>query len=285
MESSRGKRTPVCAPWVQYRRCVVNDPLIALDRNVRICAYSRSFLWISKFALHHMTAPQPVPSSYAAAANTAANENVSAFPAAFGLNARFQYQKQWDHYDSKAGKQQLEEEVIQPPATAEQVRQSRPGSRPGDHLAFLNQISVRYHARRQQHYDTVFRCMMLGMIFVASLVIAAGWHNRIWLGTGLVTLLAGVLVWNVTGKARQHDVLRSQYQSLLDDMQTQKDPSEDMLEMWHQRRQRLQTKEPPVYWAVANDCTYDVARLWGLRPKQRGLPPIWARFLMNWFRF
>jgi hypothetical protein len=105
------------------------------------------------------------------------------------------------------------------------------------------------------------------------------------LGIGVIGLAGATLVWNITARSREHDVLRSEYQTLLDQIRLTPQPSEQDLKNWRHLRQRIQTKEPPVYWAVANDCYYDVARAWDLEPKDRGTPPIMLRPFINWFRF
>lgn len=154
-----------------------------------------------------------------------------------------------------------------------------------DRLAFATEVSIRYHNRRKQHYETAFRMMMLGVIVLAVGAFVFGAAEKTMLGLGVIGLAAATLVWNVTQKSREHDVLRSEYQTLLDQIRLTHVPDEKDLMNWRNLRLRIQSKEPAVYWAVANDCYYEVARAWDLKPEERGLPPIMLRPFMNWFRF
>jgi hypothetical protein len=154
-----------------------------------------------------------------------------------------------------------------------------------DRLAFAAEVSVRYHNRRKHHFDTTFRLMMMGVIVMAAAGMMLGVGQKIWMGLGAIGLAAGTLVWNVTTRAREHDVLRSEYQTLLEQIRSTPEPTAQDIRNWRNLRLRIQIKEPPVYWAVANDCYYDVARAWGLEPRQRPQPPVMLRPFINWFRF
>lgn len=154
-----------------------------------------------------------------------------------------------------------------------------------DRLIFATEVSIRYHNRRKQHYENAFRVMMMGVIVMAvgAFVFAAA--QKAVFGLGVIALAAATLVWNVTQKAREHDILRNDYQSLHDSIRNTTAPDEKDVRRWRNMRLRTQSKEPPVYWAVANDCYYETARAWGLKPEHRGLPPVMLRPFINWFRF
>ena len=156
---------------------------------------------------------------------------------------------------------------------------------PYERLAFAAEVSIRYHARRKHHYEQLFKLMMFGVILCAAVAFMSGLGQKILLGMGVIGLAAGTLVWNITAHSREHDVLRSEYQTLLDQIRLAPQPAEQDLKNWRHLRQRIQIKEPPVYWAVANECYYDVARAWGLEPRERALPPLLLRPFINWFRF
>jgi hypothetical protein len=154
-----------------------------------------------------------------------------------------------------------------------------------ERLAFAAEVSIRYHARRKTHFENVFKLMMLGVILLSGWAFLLGIVEKAYLGLGVIGLAAGTLVWNVTARAREHDVLRSEYQTLLDQIRLTNEPSVQDIKNWRHLRQRIQTKEPPIYWAVANDCYYEVARSWDIEPRDRGTPPILLRPFMNWFQF
>lgn len=154
-----------------------------------------------------------------------------------------------------------------------------------DRLAFAAEVSIRYHARRKNHYDSMFKIMMLGVILLSGWAFLLGIAEKAFIGLGVIGLAASTLVWNITARAREHDVLRSEYQTLLDQIRLCGMPSEQDIKNWRHLRQRIQTKEPPIYWAVANDCYYEVARAWDLDPKDRGTLPLLLKPFINWFRF
>ncbi len=154
-----------------------------------------------------------------------------------------------------------------------------------DRLAFATEVSIRYHARRKNHYEHSFKMMMFGVILLTTSAFMFGASDKALMGLAIIGLAAGTLVWNVTARAREHDVMRSEYQTLLDQIRLTHYPTEQDIRNWRHLRQRIQIKEPPVYWAVANDCYYDVARSWGLKPQDRGMPPLMLRPFINWFRF
>ena len=214
----------------------------------------------------------------------------------FGKGYGFQYEKtignSWSQNNDKQKYQHFRPESDEIPSDESAPRLVIP--RPAnderdlsayDRLAFATEVSIRYHNRRKQHYETAFRMMMLGVIVMAVSAFVFATAQKTMLGLGIIGLAAATLVWNVTQKAREHDVLRSEYQTLMDQVRMTRMPDEQDLINWRTLRLRIQSKEPAVYWAVANDCYYEVARAWDLKPEQRGLPPLMLRPFMNWFRF
>ena len=104
------------------------------------------------------------------------------------------------------------------------------------------------------------------------------------IGFAVIGLGSLSMVWNFSHKAREHDVLVHKYQQLLDMIRLTHQPTADHVKQWRVQRMAIQSKEPPIYWAVMNDCTYDVARAWDLKPKKRGCPMLLRPF-MHWIRF
>ncbi len=209
-------------------------------------------------------------------------------PQGFGDGARFGYHQAFGGTSWSAHSQPNDEipqnehaphVVIPQPANDESSLDSY------DKLAFATEVSVRYHNRRKQHFDTAFRLMMLGVIVMGAAGFMFGLSEKLWMGLGIIGLAAGTLVWNVTARAREHDVLRSEYQTLLEQIRLTTEPTPQDVRNWRSLRLRIQMKEPAVYWAVANDCYYEVCRAWGLEPRERPMPPVMLRPFMNWFRF
>lgn len=156
---------------------------------------------------------------------------------------------------------------------------------PFDRLAFATEISIRYHERRHSHYDNVFRLIMLSIILLSGFALVSGVDARAILGLSIMGLAAGTIIWNVTNLSRVHDVLRNEYLNLMEMIRMTPIPQARDLRMWKTLRMRIRGKEPPMYWAVANECYYDVARAWDMRPRKRERLPVMLRPFKNWVRF
>lgn len=224
--------------------------------------------------------------------NASQKQIVPSSDTGFGSGYNFQYEKTIGNSWSKQGYHHFKPESDEFPSGDPSPRLIIPAPANDerdlsgyDRLAFATEVSIRYHNRRKQHYETAFRMMMLGVIIMAVSAFLFGTEQKALLGIGIIGLAAATLVWNVTQKSREHDVLRSEYQTLSDQIRLTQTPDEQDLLNWRNLRLRIQSKEPAVYWAVANDCYYEVARAWDLKPEQRGLPPLMLRPFMNWFRF
>jgi len=212
----------------------------------------------------------------------------------FGHGFRFHYdqhtdQSEWSRrnyngfHDSKTEGQDVNEKL--PHFVLPEHANDETSLTPCDRLAFATEVSIRYHKRRHTHYDSAFRMMMLAIVVLASFAFMGGVSARAMLGLSVIGLAAGSVLWNVTGLSRLHDVLCSEYQHLLELIRLNTSPGPGDVRNWRNVRLRIQSKEPPVFWAVANECYYDVARAWHLEPKKREKLPLMLRPFMNWVRF
>lgn len=216
----------------------------------------------------------------------------------FGNGYRFHYnqqthQSEWSNkkynkfyhefHDSRTEGQDVHEKlpdfVVPPPANDET---SLP---PGERLAFATEVSISYHKRRHTHYDSAYRLIMMSIILLTAFAFTSGVDSRSILGLSIIGLAAGSVLWNITGLSRVHDVLCSEYQHLLELIRHTATPEERDIRNWRSVRMRIRSKEPPVFWAVANECYYDVAHAWHLEPKKREQLPLMLRPFRNWFRF
>ncbi len=154
-----------------------------------------------------------------------------------------------------------------------------------DRLAFNVETSIRYHTRRHHHYERLFRGMMMAIMFLSSFAFVSGLNNRVFLGLCVVGLAAGTFVWNITNLSRFHDVIRAKYQSLFDHIRVSENPTENDFRHWCLVRMRIRAKEPPIFWAVANDCYNETARAWNIEPKHNTNLPWMLRLFQNWLRF
>lgn len=153
-----------------------------------------------------------------------------------------------------------------------------------DKLVLSSEISIRYHKRRKQHLDGVYKVLVFSTLMLSAAAFLLQLTHQGLIGMAVIGLGSLSMVWNFSHKAREHDILVNQYQQLLDLIRMTHLPTADHVKQWRTQRMSIQSKEPPIYWAVMNDCTYDVARAWDLKPKKRGCPALLRPF-MHWFRF
>jgi hypothetical protein len=211
----------------------------------------------------------------------------------FGNGFRFNYdsdtsqahwsrQKYYSAHDTKAEPQTQYDQL---PAVSAQVASDENGLNIFDRLAFNVETSIRYHSRRHEHYERLFRGMMMAIMFLSSFAFVSGINNRALLGLCIVGLAAGTFVWNITNLSRLHDVIRAKYQSLFDHIRVSENPTENDMRHWCLIRMRIRSKEPPTFWAVANECHYETCRAWNLQPKQHPKLPWMLHIFKNWLRF
>lgn len=223
--------------------------------------------------------------------------NLNSF-SGFGDGPRFHYhsdtqQAEWSHkryqnYYSNASQDfsgQNDNHAGDIPLYATPRLKDETSLTPYDRLAFATEISILYHTRRHAHYDNVFRMMMLSIIVLSGFAFVSGVDARAILGLSIIGIAAGSVIWNVTQLSRLHDVLRSEYQGLMEMIRMTPAPRNHDLRLWRNMRLRIRQKEPAIYWAVANECYYDAARAWELEPKKREGLPLMLRPFKNWFRF
>lgn len=153
-----------------------------------------------------------------------------------------------------------------------------------DRLIFAIEVSLRYHSHRHKHYENVFRTMMLAIVCLSAFAFMTASNTRVFLGLCIIGLAAGTFVWNVTHLSRLHDVIRGQYQSLLEHIRLHEEPTAHDIRHWRNIRLKIRAKEPAVFWAVSDDCYYETVRAWDLEPKHRDKLPLVLRPFKNWFR-
>ena len=167
----------------------------------------------------------------------------------------------------------------QPPAVNDE-----PLFTPLDKLTMATQVSMRYHESRKRHYDGIYKAMVFGIMALGAASFVAGFSEWKYLSMGVLGLSGMLIVWNFSHKAREHDLLRVQYKNLLDNIRLTPHPTTQDIYNWRTLRMNIQSQEPPVFWAVANDCYYDVARAWDLNPERRNSLPWLLRVLSHWIR-
>ena len=131
-------------------------------------------------------------------------------------------------------------------------------------LNFQIEKSMRYHQRRRGFYDFVHRAFMFLIIFFgsAAFIDQAG-HLREWVGVLVASLAAIDLVWSLSHRARDHEVLFRSFSELAIQIRTTEDADQKAYDSWVKRRIEIETDEPPIYYALEADCDNQVRRAWG----------------------
>lgn len=220
----------------------------------------------------------------------------------FGEGFRFQYdnhtsQGEWArrkyhsandssaHFHSEYKTEKPETQEIIPDLVAYNTIQRESDLSVYDRLVFAIEMSIRYHSRRHTHYEHVFRLMMLGIVCLSAFAFVTASSSRVVLGLCIIGLSLGTLVWNITHSSRLHDVIRGEYQSLLENIRLYTYPTMEDIRHWRNQRMRIRAKEPPLYWAVADDCYLETANHWDIEPQPRDKLPMLLQPFKNWFRF
>ena len=154
-----------------------------------------------------------------------------------------------------------------------------------DRLVFAIEMSIRYHSRRHTHYEHVFKLMMFSIILLSAFAFVSASSSRVVLGLCIIGLALGTFVWNITHSSRLHDVIRGEYQSLLENIRLYTHPAAEDIRHWRNQRMRIRAKEPPLFWAVADDCYLETAKHWDIEAEHRDKLPILLQPFKNWFRF
>ena len=162
-------------------------------------------------------------------------------------------------------------------------------------LQFDVEKSIRYQHRRQSHYESFHRWLMFFIIMFGSSAFTASidhpgfpdWLVGLpeWFGLASAALAAVDLVWGLSHKARDHQLLRKKFSELAAEIEERgSEIDSETINAWRAKRIRIESDEPPTFWAVEHDCANEVAVAWGHNDHYVPLP-LRKRLLMNWLRF
>lgn len=164
------------------------------------------------------------------------------------------------------------------PAKAEDLESDR------GEIDFSVEKSIRYHARRQAHYDLTHNLLMFAVICFGSAAFGNMFSQPEALGLAAALVAAFDLVWSLSTKARDHNFLRMRFSALASDIRSL-DPTADRLADWKKKRLDIENDEGPIYWAVEKSCFNEVREALG-RTKEPPTKLTRAEYwLMNWLRF
>jgi hypothetical protein len=153
-----------------------------------------------------------------------------------------------------------------------------------DGLAFDIEKSMRYHRRRQAHYERWHRWSMLAVIVLGSAAAARYKSSEALFGLSAAVIGALDLVYSPSIKAAEHAELHRRFSDLLASIRSAEAAGPDRLRQWEVDRLTIEANEPPTYWALEADCWNETARAMGRR-KEPFNRIGWRRPLKHLVRF
>ena len=147
-------------------------------------------------------------------------------------------------------------------------------------LNFAVEKSMRYHQRRRAHYDFNFRILLFLTIISGSAAFA---DMSNYFG-GMAAIFTAInLVWGLSHRARDHEILFRRFSELAISIRTMPEETKETYDKLIERRIDIEADEPPIYWASEADCYNEVCHAWG---KDKELLDIgwWYRMTMDWCR-
>ncbi len=139
---------------------------------------------------------------------------------------------------------------------------------------------MRYHQRRRGFYDFFHKAFMFLIVVAGSSATFSGL-------SGVFAVIAAVLaaidlVWGLSHRARDHEMLFRRFSDLAIKIRTE-EQTEASYREWMGERVSIEKDEPPIYWALEADCDNEVRRA---RGKDTELARIgwWCRKTMYFIR-
>ena len=147
--------------------------------------------------------------------------------------------------------------------------------------------SARYHTARRAFFDGWHRWMMVGVLISGS---AAAASLNTGLGTAWATVLALIpavvgavsVVWNLTHKARDHELLARRFYDLEKRIVVH-EATAATVDRWRTEMLDIWGDEPAAYHALNAECHNAVAQAIGAGEMQR--VRWWHHRLRHWVRF
>ena len=145
-------------------------------------------------------------------------------------------------------------------------------------IDFAVEKSMRYHQRRRGFYESFHNALMFLTIISGSAAFA---DMSNYFG-GMAAIFTAVnLVWGLSHRARDHEILFRRFSELAISIRTMPEETKEAYDKLMEKRIEIETEEPPIYWALEADCDNEVRRAWDRTKK---MVPIdwWCRTTMNW---
>ncbi|MYH56520.1 MAG: hypothetical protein F4145_00565 [Boseongicola sp. SB0675_bin_26] len=150
-------------------------------------------------------------------------------------------------------------------------------------LDFAVEKSMRYHQRRRGHYDLMHKWLLFGTILSGSAAFGGRILEPGYFGAAAAVFAAFDLVWSLSHRARDHEMLFRRFSDLAIAIRSTSQPTQDHLTDWIKARITIESDEPPMYCALEADCDNEVRRARG-QSKEFAHIGLFHRATMNWIR-
>ena len=152
-----------------------------------------------------------------------------------------------------------------------------------DELNFAVEKSMRYHQRIRGHYDYRHKAIMFLTIIFGSAAFSEVVEWSRYFGALVAVLAAVDLVFSLSHRARDHEILFRQFSDLASVLRTSSKTQENY-DTWLKARLAIEANELPVYWALEADCDNEVRRAWD-RTGMMAKIDWWKRRTMYWIHY
>ncbi|MGI9502239.1 MAG: hypothetical protein ACR2RE_04195, partial [Geminicoccaceae bacterium] len=157
-------------------------------------------------------------------------------------------------------------------------------------LKFTVEKSVRYNARREDHYRFLDSSIKIAIVaiggawFVDFYTAYVGHHGILAASSGALGVLS--LFLDYPSRIAKHATTGRLFNDLLASIKLTKNPSDAQIRKWDVRRDEIDQEEPSMYRALEAFCDNEVNVAYGLH-NNNGLVPLtwWQRRTMNLFKF
>lgn len=150
-------------------------------------------------------------------------------------------------------------------------------------LDFAIEKSMRYHQRRRGHYDILHKALLFVTIVSGSAAFGKLLDSPEYFGAAAAVFAAIDLVWGLSHRARDHELLFRRFSDLAIALRSKSTPTEDDIADWTKRRIEIESDEPPIFCALEADCDNEVRRAKD-RAETLAHIDLWSRVTMNWLK-
>lgn len=151
--------------------------------------------------------------------------------------------------------------------------------------------SARYHVLRKAFYSRIHSWMMVIVVFSGSAAAAVISKDLLTVSPQIIlivllpTLMGAIdLVWNPSGRARDHEVLAKRFywvSKLVDVEQADK----DRVREWNNSLLSAYEDEPDIFHALNAECYNAATKALGIDKRKHKVIGRWPRLFRQWIRY